>query len=94
MHAVEALREVAAQVGKKDWDFSVDPCSNESSWLTPMSDLRPLYNNSLICHCSYPAGVCHVVQLYVTLHFPYIEIVNMQIKFLFNKKQINFLLCK
>ena len=75
-YAVQALREVAPQVGKKDWNFSVDPCSSESSWFTPKSDLRPLYNNSLICNCSYPAGVCHVVQLYVTLHFPYIEIVS------------------
>ncbi|XP_059435612.1 probable LRR receptor-like serine/threonine-protein kinase At1g07650 [Corylus avellana] len=62
---VEALGEIATQVGKKDWDFRVDPCSNDSSWATPKSDLRPLYNNSLICNCSYPAGVCHVVKLFL-----------------------------
>jgi hypothetical protein len=30
MHAVEAPDEIATQVGKKDWNFSVEPCSNES----------------------------------------------------------------
>ncbi|KAM3700637.1 hypothetical protein ACB098_05G111500 [Castanea mollissima] len=62
---VQALREIAAQVGKKDWNFGVDPCSNESSWATPRSSLRPLYNNSLICNCSYPSGVCHVINLFL-----------------------------
>jgi hypothetical protein len=70
INAVEALGEIGTQVGKKDWNFSVDPCtSNDSSWATPKSDLRPLYNNSLICNCSFPAGVCHVVKLYVPFHF-------------------------
>jgi hypothetical protein len=65
-YAVQALREIGKQVGKNDWNFSVDPCTrNDSSWKTPYSDLRPLYNNSLICNCSFPDGVCHVVKLYV-----------------------------
>jgi hypothetical protein len=65
-YAVKALREIATQVGKKDWNFSADPCtSNDSSWATPKSGLRPLYNNSLICNCSITVGVCNVVQLYV-----------------------------
>ncbi|KAB1221472.1 hypothetical protein CJ030_MR2G028847 [Morella rubra] len=62
---VEALREIAMQLGKKDWNFNVDPCSNDSSWQTPKSSLRPLYNNSLICNCSNPDGGCHVVQLFL-----------------------------
>ncbi len=69
-YAVKALVEIAAQVGKKGWNFKVDPCSNESSWATPKSNSRPLYNNSLICNCSYPHGACHVVQLYAQLSFP------------------------
>ena len=32
-YAVKALVEIAAEVGKKGWNFKVDPCSNESSWL-------------------------------------------------------------
>uniref|UniRef100_A0A2N9IPP1 non-specific serine/threonine protein kinase n=1 Tax=Fagus sylvatica TaxID=28930 RepID=A0A2N9IPP1_FAGSY len=62
---VKALVEIAAQVGKKGWNFKVDPCINESSWATPKSNSRPLYNNSLICNCSYPHGACHVVQLFL-----------------------------
>ncbi|KAK7849510.1 putative leucine-rich repeat receptor-like serine/threonine-protein kinase [Quercus suber] len=60
---VKALGEIAKQLGKKDWNTNVDPCINESSWLTPKLDSRPLYNNSLICNCSYPNSVCHVVKL-------------------------------
>ncbi|GMY37739.1 probable leucine-rich repeat receptor-like serine/threonine-protein kinase At3g14840 isoform X2 [Fagus crenata] len=61
---VQALQEIAIQVGKKDWNFGVDPC-NDTSWQTPQSNLRPLYNNSLICNCSYSFGVCHVVKLFL-----------------------------
>ncbi|KAM4101103.1 hypothetical protein ACB094_05G117800 [Castanea mollissima] len=58
---VKALGEIAEQLGKKGWNMSVDPCINDSSWLTPKLDSRPLYNNSLICNC--PGRVCHVVKL-------------------------------
>ncbi|KAF3451342.1 hypothetical protein FNV43_RR07437 [Rhamnella rubrinervis] len=63
---VEALREIGAQVGKKDWNFSVNPCSNHTSWSTTKSPDRPLYNNSLVCNCSYSSGdVCHVVKIFL-----------------------------
>ncbi|GMY37746.1 probable LRR receptor-like serine/threonine-protein kinase At1g07650 [Fagus crenata] len=66
---VKALVEIAAQVGKKGWNFKVAPCSNESSWATPKSNSRPLYNNSLISNCSYPHGACHVVQFDLTRNY-------------------------
>ncbi|KAK4589483.1 hypothetical protein RGQ29_020168 [Quercus rubra] len=62
---VKALREIGVQLGKKDWNFNVDPCINESSWLTPKLNSRPLYNNSLFCNCAYPDSVCHVVGLFL-----------------------------
>ncbi|XP_075664268.1 putative leucine-rich repeat receptor-like serine/threonine-protein kinase At3g14840 [Castanea sativa] len=62
---VKALGEIGVQLGKKDWNFKVDPCINESSWLTPKLDSRPLYNNSLFCNCSYPDSVCHVIGLFL-----------------------------
>ncbi|XP_030967701.1 probable leucine-rich repeat receptor-like serine/threonine-protein kinase At3g14840 [Quercus lobata] len=65
VNEVKALREIRLQLGKKDWNFSVDPCINESSWLTPKLDSRPLYNNSLFCNCSYPDSVCHVIGLFL-----------------------------
>ncbi|KAI5331407.1 hypothetical protein L3X38_021533 [Prunus dulcis] len=60
---VEALKEIATQVGKKDWNFSIDPCSNDTNWNTPKSDDLPLYSNILTCSCSYPDGFCHVVSI-------------------------------
>nr|XP_023884259.1 probable LRR receptor-like serine/threonine-protein kinase At1g07650 [Quercus suber] len=62
---VKALREIAEQLKKKDWNFSVGPCTNETSWFTPKLDSRPLYSNSLICNYSNPDGVCHVVELFL-----------------------------
>ncbi|PQQ01641.1 hypothetical protein Pyn_33241 [Prunus yedoensis var. nudiflora] len=62
---VEALKEIATQVGKKDWNFSIDPCSNDTNWATPKSADLPLYNNTLICNCSNPDGFCHVVSIFL-----------------------------
>ncbi|VVA29379.1 Hypothetical predicted protein [Prunus dulcis] len=62
---VEALKEIATQVGKKNWNFSIDPCSNDTNWATPKSADLPLYNNTLICNCSYPDDFCHVVSIFL-----------------------------
>ncbi|XP_034697457.1 probable LRR receptor-like serine/threonine-protein kinase At1g07650 isoform X5 [Vitis riparia] len=62
---VEALREIAEQVGKKDWNFSLNPCDGNASWSTPKRKEMPLYNNTLTCNCSYPNGQCHVVQIFL-----------------------------
>lgn len=62
---VEALKEIATQLGK-DWNFSVDPCSNDTTWATPISDDRPLFNNTVTCNCSTGDGACHVTNLYVS----------------------------
>ncbi|XP_022715707.1 probable LRR receptor-like serine/threonine-protein kinase At1g07650 isoform X2 [Durio zibethinus] len=63
--AVGALREIAIQLGKTNWNFSVDPCSNHSSWRTAEIDPRKLYNNTLFCNCSFPGNVCHVDSIYL-----------------------------
>lgn len=65
--AVKALEEVATQLGKQDWNFKVNPCSNDTSWFTPISKHRPLYNNSIVCTCSDPGGECHVISMYVSV---------------------------
>ena len=59
--AVQALKEIAVQVKKRDWNFSIDPCSNHTIWITPTSNAWPAYNNSVNCNCS--SGVCHVILL-------------------------------
>ncbi|XWS18555.1 hypothetical protein CRYUN_Cryun32bG0055400 [Craigia yunnanensis] len=57
---VHALREIAQQLGKTDWNPNVDPCIHHSSWITTEKDPRKLYNNTVLCNCSFPGGVCHV----------------------------------
>ncbi|KAE8669788.1 hypothetical protein F3Y22_tig00112217pilonHSYRG00163 [Hibiscus syriacus] len=53
---VDALHEIYRELGKKDWDFNVDPCSNHSSWRNPDIDPRRLYNdNTLLCNSPSPA---------------------------------------
>ncbi|XP_019078076.1 probable LRR receptor-like serine/threonine-protein kinase At1g07650 isoform X3 [Vitis vinifera] len=64
----EALEEIAEQVGKKDWNFSLNPCDGNSNWSTPNRKEMPLYNNTLTCNCSYPNGQCHVVQMSLTVN--------------------------
>ncbi|KAL3564751.1 hypothetical protein D5086_032797, partial [Populus alba] len=59
---VDALLEIATQVGKKDWNHNVDPCSNETSWVTPTSSQRPMFDNKVVCNCSF-GGVCHIVSI-------------------------------
>ncbi|KAJ6315084.1 hypothetical protein OIU78_018550 [Salix suchowensis] len=61
----EALREIATQVGKMDWNNKVDPCSNETSWVTPTSSQRPMFDNKVVCNCSFPGGVCHIVAMFL-----------------------------
>ncbi|KAL3643562.1 hypothetical protein CASFOL_014377 [Castilleja foliolosa] len=60
------LREIAKELGKKDWDFSLNPCDeNSKNWNTERNNDRPLYNNSVICNCSYPNAVCHVEKIFL-----------------------------
>ncbi|KAK7848866.1 putative leucine-rich repeat receptor-like serine/threonine-protein kinase [Quercus suber] len=64
--AVTALGEIADQLGKKDWNFKVDPCTgNDQSWTTTTQVDTYYYNNTLNCNCNISDdGVCHVVELY------------------------------
>ncbi|KAL4586146.1 hypothetical protein LXL04_010778 [Taraxacum kok-saghyz] len=60
---LDALHQIAEQLGKRDWNFSLNPCDGNTSWLTPYNPEIPQYNNSVECSCSYPGGVCHVVSV-------------------------------
>ncbi|XP_059668159.1 probable leucine-rich repeat receptor-like serine/threonine-protein kinase At3g14840 isoform X2 [Cornus florida] len=64
---MNALREIAAQLGKKDWDFRLNPCdTRNSNWQTPRPNETPLiHNNTLNCNCSFPNGVCHVISIFL-----------------------------
>ncbi|KAL2524296.1 putative LRR receptor-like serine/threonine-protein kinase [Abeliophyllum distichum] len=60
-----ALREIADQLGKKDWNFNLNPCDGNSNWSTPKRSDMPWYNNSVICNCSFPGSVCHVKSIFL-----------------------------
>ncbi|XP_019190166.1 PREDICTED: probable LRR receptor-like serine/threonine-protein kinase At1g07650 [Ipomoea nil] len=62
-HELNALKEIGEQMGKKDWDFGLNPCDNNSNWMTPERKDMPAYNNTLTCNCSFPGGICHVQSL-------------------------------
>ncbi|XP_031120662.1 probable leucine-rich repeat receptor-like serine/threonine-protein kinase At3g14840 isoform X1 [Ipomoea triloba] len=57
---LNALKEIGDQLGKKDWDFRLNPCDNNSNWMTPDREDMPLYTNALSCNCNFPDGICHV----------------------------------
>ncbi|XP_049382876.1 probable LRR receptor-like serine/threonine-protein kinase At1g07650 [Solanum stenotomum] len=55
-----ALIEIAEQLGKKDWDFDLNPCNGNTNWTTPKIDNTSTYVNNVTCNCSTPDGFCHV----------------------------------
>lgn len=59
--AENALKEIAEQLGKKDWDFDANPCDvGNTNWNTP-TDNTSTYQNNVTCNCSIPNnGFCHV----------------------------------
>ncbi|XP_073149838.1 probable LRR receptor-like serine/threonine-protein kinase At1g07650 isoform X2 [Henckelia pumila] len=60
------LVEIADQLGKKDWDFNLNPCDGNSNWnTTKTAHMPPWYNNSVICDCSFPDGACHVQKIFL-----------------------------
>ncbi|XP_021772461.1 probable LRR receptor-like serine/threonine-protein kinase At1g07650 isoform X2 [Chenopodium quinoa] len=48
---VVALREIAKELGKKDWNFNEDPCSNHTSWFSEADPARQTYVNQVTCDC-------------------------------------------
>ncbi|KAF5760888.1 putative protein kinase RLK-Pelle-DLSV family [Helianthus annuus] len=61
---VLALGDIAKELGKRDWDFNLNPCDNNSNWATPTNQTESsLYKNTVECNCSYPGDVCHVIAI-------------------------------
>ncbi|KAK7244118.1 hypothetical protein RIF29_38936 [Crotalaria pallida] len=60
---VEALKDIAKTLGKKDWDFSVDPCSGERNWTSAIQVKGS--ENEVACNiCSSANGTdCHVTKI-------------------------------
>ncbi|KAJ0836773.1 putative non-specific serine/threonine protein kinase [Helianthus annuus] len=58
---VDALHEIAKQLGKEDWNFSLNPCDGNANWRTPTLNSQ-MFNNVVNCTCS-PDDACHVVNI-------------------------------
>ncbi|XP_061360636.1 probable leucine-rich repeat receptor-like serine/threonine-protein kinase At3g14840 [Gastrolobium bilobum] len=56
------MKDIANTLGKKDWDFSVDPCSGKSNWTSSVQVQG--FKNAVTCNCSFAnATICHVVSI-------------------------------
>ncbi|XP_045787010.1 probable LRR receptor-like serine/threonine-protein kinase At1g07650 isoform X1 [Trifolium pratense] len=61
---VKALKEIGNKIGKKDWDFGVDPCSGKGKWNISESSTRKGFESSVVCNCSFNHNSsCHVVSI-------------------------------
>ncbi|WJX67809.1 hypothetical protein P8452_52245 [Trifolium repens] len=70
IHPVEkkALEDIAKSLGKKGWNFNIDPCSNKSNWVTPpipnIKSNNSEVTNEVTCNCSVAGdNFCHVVNI-------------------------------
>ncbi|KAL5997730.1 hypothetical protein ACLOJK_008660 [Asimina triloba] len=61
----EALRQIARELGKTNWNFSVDPCSRTASWIQPGTDKSN--NNSVICDCTTQPALYSTVHMSVVI---------------------------
>ncbi|XP_027927403.1 probable leucine-rich repeat receptor-like serine/threonine-protein kinase At3g14840 isoform X1 [Vigna unguiculata] len=59
---VEVMKEIGKRVGKKDWDFNVDPCSGQRNWTSSIQVKG--FENAVTCNCLFAnATICHVVSI-------------------------------
>ncbi|KAI3512042.1 hypothetical protein L1887_19205 [Cichorium endivia] len=42
----DILKEIEKELGKRDWDFSLNPCDGNPNWATPGRSEMPVYNNT------------------------------------------------
>ncbi|KAH7864265.1 hypothetical protein Vadar_027645 [Vaccinium darrowii] len=56
-----ALREIAEQLGKKDWNLSLNRCDENENWYTPVKQGN--YNSTVNCTCL--GDGCHISAIYL-----------------------------
>ncbi|WRX11305.1 Protein kinase domain - like 10 [Theobroma cacao] len=63
---VKALKAIGKRLGKKDWDFGVDPCSGKGNWIV-QGDEETGFASNVTCSCSFNNyKTCHVVSIFLT----------------------------
>ncbi|KAH1222939.1 putative leucine-rich repeat receptor-like serine/threonine-protein kinase [Glycine max] len=58
---MQVMKDIGRTLGKKNWDFSVDPCSGQSNW-TSFVQVKG-FENAVTCICLANASICHVVSI-------------------------------
>ncbi|KEH38571.1 cysteine-rich RLK (receptor-like kinase) protein [Medicago truncatula] len=59
---VKVMKEIAKTLGKKDWDFNIDPCTGENNWKSSVQVKG--FENAVTCNCTFAnATVCHIVSI-------------------------------
>ncbi|CAN4104461.1 unnamed protein product [Withania somnifera] len=59
---VNALKEIAKKLGKRNWDFKKDPCSGEGNWSTAVT-VKGI-ESSVTCDCTFNNNsTCHVTSI-------------------------------
>ncbi|XP_014523048.1 probable leucine-rich repeat receptor-like serine/threonine-protein kinase At3g14840 isoform X2 [Vigna radiata var. radiata] len=91
---VQALKDIAKTLGKSDWDFNVDPCSENPKWTLPGPyDSKLVPRNNVSCNCSIHK-FCHVISIDIVGHnlqgnlprelvgLPYIQNIDLSLNYL------------
>lgn len=65
--AVEALGEIAEQLGKKGWNFNLKHCDKNLNWQTPIVDSSLMYDCTVNCTC-LSDDECHISAMYVPFY--------------------------
>ncbi|XP_042411648.1 probable LRR receptor-like serine/threonine-protein kinase At1g53440 isoform X1 [Zingiber officinale] len=60
---VAALRVIGSKL-KKEWDFSVDPCTGTNGWRVQPPSNMPHFANNVTCgNCNSTSNICHVTSI-------------------------------
>ncbi|XP_058754547.1 probable leucine-rich repeat receptor-like serine/threonine-protein kinase At3g14840 isoform X2 [Vicia villosa] len=62
----KALEDIAKSLGKKDWNFNIDPCSNKPNWTMgePPNRRLDIVQSNVYCNCSIAGdNFCHVISI-------------------------------
>ncbi|EOY13465.1 Leucine-rich repeat transmembrane protein kinase, putative isoform 1 [Theobroma cacao] len=60
---VEALKSINETLGKRNWDFGIDPCSRPSSWEEVVPP-KSYYANNVTCDCTFSGNtICHIISI-------------------------------
>ncbi|KAJ8616568.1 hypothetical protein MRB53_035940 [Persea americana] len=57
---MDALQQIGKKLGK-NWNYSANPCTGESGWLS--SPIPPVVENNVTCSCSQNDTFCHVERI-------------------------------